>query len=73
MIDMPKCKRESPWGLIPTDSTLRQAGIHILIPENINFNLKLGRRDKTHFILIMGSICQKEIIILKIYERKIIL
>ena len=45
----------------------KKAGVSILISDKVDFKLKLVRRDKEgHFILLKGSIKQKDIMILNI-------
>jgi hypothetical protein len=47
---------------------LSQAGVAILISDNIYFKPKLVRRDKEgHFIIIKGAIHQQEITIVNLY------
>ena len=46
----------------------KQAGVAILISNNINFQPKVIKKDKEgHFILIKGKIFQEELSILNIY------
>ena len=45
----------------------KQAGVAILISNKINFQPKVFKKDKGHFILIKGKIYQDELSILNIY------
>ena len=51
-----------------TNGRRKKAGISILISDNVDFKSKLIRRDKEgHFILLKGTINQKDIMISNIY------
>jgi exonuclease III len=50
----------------------KQAGIAILISDNVDFKPTLIKQDKErHFILIKGEIDQKEITIINLYAPKV--
>ena len=46
----------------------KQAGVAILILDKIDFQPKVIKKDKGHFILIKGKILQEELTILNIYS-----
>ena len=46
----------------------KKAGVAILISDKINFKTKAVKRDKGHYIMIKGSIQEKDITIIHIYE-----
>ena len=49
----------------------KKAGVAILISDKINFKTKAVKRDKGHYIMIKGSIQEKDITIIHIYEPNI--
>ena len=50
----------------------KKAGITILIPDKIDFEIKVVKRDKEgHYIMIKGSIQEEEITIINIYALNI--
>ena len=50
----------------------KKAGIAILISDNIDFKIKAVKRDKEgHYIMIKGSIQEKDITIINIYAPNI--
>jgi hypothetical protein len=52
----------SPW---------KQAGVAILISDNVDFKLKLLKRNEGHFILIKETIHQEEITIINLYAPNV--
>lgn len=55
--------------MFDTNGIEKQAGIVILIPNKIDFTLRLIRGDKEgSFILVKGSVQQENITILNIYS-----
>ena len=49
----------------------KKAGVAIFISDKINFKTKAVKRDKGHYIMIKGSIQEKDITIIHIYEPNI--
>jgi exonuclease III len=51
---------------------LKQAGVAILISDEVHFKPKFVRRDKeSHFILIKGTIHEEEITIINLYALNV--
>ena len=50
----------------------KKAGVTILISDKINFKIKTDTRDKEgHYIMIKGSIQEKDVTIIKVYAPNI--
>ena len=51
---------------------IKKAGVAILISDKIDFKIKAEKRDKEgHYIMIKGSIQEKDITIINIYAHNI--
>jgi exonuclease III len=58
--------------IIQANEPLKQSGVAILIPDKIDFRLKLVRRDNEgHMILMKGTIHQEEITIFNVYAPNV--
>jgi exonuclease III len=54
--------------ILPANGLKEKTGVAILIPNKINFQAKVSKKDKEeHFIHIKGKIFQEELSILNIY------
>jgi exonuclease III len=54
------------WKIFQANSLQKQAGLAILISDDVDFKLTLIKKDKGHFILIKGAIHQEEITIINL-------
>ena len=54
-----------------TNGDQKKAGVAILISDKIDFEIKVMKRDKGHYIMIKGSIQEEDITIINIYSPNI--